>query len=63
MFEYEDVPMKLRDDSDSDDDIDSYRDDCDSSDEEEEEVVVKKLKDLEWDDSTLSFWVNRWNFT
>lgn len=55
VFEYEDVPMKLRDDSDSDDDIDSYRDDCDSSDEEEEEVVVKKLKDLEWDDSTLSF--------
>ncbi|XP_033763101.1 calsyntenin-1-like isoform X1 [Pecten maximus] len=55
VFEYEDVPMKLRDDSDSDDDIDSYHDDCDSSDEEDEEVVVKKLKDLEWDDSTLSF--------
>ena len=36
---------------DSDSDSDSYQDD--SSDEEHEKVI--KEKDLEWDDSTLSF--------
>ena len=46
---------------DSDSDSDSYQDD--SSDEEHEKVI--KEKDLEWDDSTLSFWnapwlLNRW---
>lgn len=51
VFEYEDdAKRSLKDDSDSDDDIDSYRDEeCDSSD--EEEVQPKKLRDLEWDDS------------
>jgi len=48
----QDACMKC-DDSDSDDD-DSvcYQDDAESS---EEEEVVKVKRDLEWDDSTLSF--------
>lgn len=42
-------------DDDSSDDNSSYHDDLDSSDEEEEgSVAVSKVKDLEWDNSTLA---------
>lgn len=59
VFEYEEgaMPLKHRDDSDTDDDLDSYHDDCystDDYDDDEETAVKKPLKDLEWDDSTLS---------
>ncbi len=45
----------LRDDSDSDDDdiSEDFHDDVESSEEETEKVI--KDRDLEWDDSTLTF--------
>ena len=44
-------------DSDSeDDDASSYHDELESSEEESEKV---KDRELEWDDSTLTFWVRR----
>ena len=40
-------------DSDSDDDASSYHDELESSEDESEKI---KDRELEWDDSTLSFW-------
>lgn len=52
-YENEHELNALRDDSDSDDDdISSYHDELESSEEESEKV---KDRDLEWDDSTLTF--------
>lgn len=43
------------DDDESSDDNSSYHDDdLDSTDEEEESPAVSKVKDLEWDNSTLA---------
>ncbi|CAH1775011.1 unnamed protein product [Owenia fusiformis] len=50
---YEAEELQLRgDDSDSDDDISSYHDELESSEDESEKI---KDRELEWDDSTLSF--------
>ncbi|KAK3592451.1 hypothetical protein CHS0354_001571 [Potamilus streckersoni] len=51
LFEYEENGVRpLRDDSDTEDDVESFHDDKDSSEEDENEN-----KTLEWDDSTLSY--------
>ena len=54
MFDEEHELNGLRDDDDSSDDDDgsSFHDDLESSEEEAEKV---KDRDLEWDDSTLTF--------
>lgn len=53
-------PLNEDEDSDSSDDGSSYRDDGESSEEEEDAGAAAgkpKTKELEWDDSTLNFWV------
>ena len=54
MYEDEQEMAGLRDDSDTDDDdiSEDFHDDIESSEEEAEKV---KDRELEWDDSTLSF--------
>lgn len=54
MYDEEQEMNALRgdDSDDSDDDISSYHDELESSEEESEKV---KDRELEWDDSTLTF--------